>query len=300
MRRRRDPARAACGVGFRIRVPAGQHESAPDSAGRNPVPDAGGGVGFHFILAGARNRQPRRRRFKIRPSGCPEGTASTLAQAGEGGRQSRCFTQVIEVIVMRKLLFIAAIALLGTLGLSACNNNQSNAPAAQAKLTKPSNPNDMKAWQAYLSQVVEDNMGDITNTPYAYFVPDVPVQAAAAAASAGKAGKPGKLNTAAAPASASSAEATQDRVQGQLNDVVAATVLPGNMVAAGGPNSATTAEVLENAFKQAAPGSFKGVVVLFVGDKADEAAVKAAVEPSGATFKFAQMQGRVVFAKGSC
>lgn len=190
---------------------------------------------------------------------------------------------------MRKFLFIAAIALLGTLGLSACNNNQSNAPAAQAKLTKPSNPNDMKAWQAYLSQVVEDNMGDITNTPYAYFVPDVPVQAAAAAASAGKAGKPGKPSMAAAPASASSAEATLDRVQGQLNDVVAATVLPGNMVAAGGPNSATTAEVLENAFKQAAPGSFKGVVVLFVGDKADEAAVKAAVEPSGATFKFAQM-----------
>jgi hypothetical protein len=190
---------------------------------------------------------------------------------------------------MRKFLFIAAIALLGTLGLSACNNNQSNAPAAQAKVSKPSDPNDIKAWQAYLSQVVEENMGDITNTPYAYFVPDVPVQVAAAGASAGKAGKPGTVATAATPASASSAEETLGRVQDQLNTVVQATVLPGNMVAAGGPNSATTAEVLENAFKQASPGSFKGVVVLFVGDKADEAAVKAAVEPSGATFKFAQM-----------
>jgi len=187
---------------------------------------------------------------------------------------------------MRKFLFIAAIALLGTLGLSACNNNQSNAPATQAKVSKPADPNDIKAWQAYLSQVVEENMGDITNTPYAYFVPDVPVQVAAAGASAAKAGKAG---TAAVPASASSAEATLGRVQDQLNEVVQATVLPGNMVAAGGPNSATTAEVLENAFKQASPGSFKGVVVLFVGDKADEAAVKAAVEPSGATFKFAQM-----------
>jgi len=106
---------------------------------------------------------------------------------------------------------------------------------------------------------------------------------AAAGASAAKAG------TTAVPASASSAEETLGRVQDQLNTVVQATVLPGNMVAAGGPNSATTAEVLENAFKQASPGSFKGVVVLFVGDKADEAAVKAAVEPSGATFKFAQM-----------
>jgi hypothetical protein len=184
---------------------------------------------------------------------------------------------------MRKFLFIAAIALLGTLGLSACNSNQSNEQSTQAKLTKPTDPNDMKAWSAYLSQIVEENIGDITNTPYAYFVPDVPVQVAATGASAGKAA------TAAAPASASSAEETLGRVQDQLNTVVQATVLPGNMVAAGGPNSATTATVLENAFKQASPGSFKGVVVLFVGDKADEAAVKAAVEPSGATFKFAQM-----------
>jgi hypothetical protein len=61
------------------------------------------------------------------------------------------------------------------------------------------------------------------------------------------------------------------------------------MIAAGGPSSATTAQVMETAFKQASPGSFKGVVVLFIGDQADEAAVKAAVEPSGATFKFAQM-----------
>lgn len=185
---------------------------------------------------------------------------------------------------MRKFLFIAAVALLGTLGLSACNNNQSNAPATQAKVSKPSDPNDIKAWQAYLSQVVEDNMGDITNTPYAYFVPDVPVQQVAAAGAS-----TGATVKTAAPASASSAEATLGRVQDQLNTVVQATVLPGNMVAAGGPNSATTAQVLENAFSQASPGSFKGVVVLFVGDKANEAAVKAAIEPSGATFKFAQM-----------
>ena len=71
--------------------------------------------------------------------------------------------------------------------------------------------------------------------------------------------------------------------------MVQATVLPGNMVAAGGPDSATTAQLMETAFKQASPGSFKGVIVLFIGDKADEAAVKAAVGPSGATFKFAQM-----------
>ncbi|HEX7370166.1 MAG TPA: hypothetical protein VF284_07805 [Rhodanobacteraceae bacterium] len=164
---------------------------------------------------------------------------------------------------MRKFLFIAAVALLGTLGLSACHNNdQSQASSAEAKATKPTSATDIKGWQAYLNQIVENNMGDITNTPYLYFVP-----------------------AASDPAS----NATLGRVQQQVNETVAATVLPGNMVAIGGPSSATTANVIETAFKTAATGSFKGVVVLFIGDKADEAAVKAAVAPSGATFKFAQM-----------
>lgn len=165
---------------------------------------------------------------------------------------------------MRRFLLIAAVALLGTLGLAACSHHasESSAPAEQTKATKPTNPDDIQAWQAYLSDIVEANMGNITNTPFVYFVPE---------------------------ASNPAQNATVDRVQKQLNDIVASTVLPGNMVAVGGPSSSTTANVLETAFKSAAKGSFKGVVVLFIGDKADEAAVKAAVEPSGATFKFAQM-----------
>ncbi|MGH8117108.1 MAG: hypothetical protein ACREPJ_07370 [Rhodanobacteraceae bacterium] len=163
---------------------------------------------------------------------------------------------------MRKFVFTAAVALLGTLGLSACHHNEQNGTTVEAKATRPTSPTDIQAWQKYLSQIVEANMGTVTNAPFVYFVPsaDVPGEAATIA-----------------------------RVQGQLNDVVAASVLPGNMVAAGGPSSATTANVLETAFKNAAKGSFKGVVVLFIGDKADEPAVQAAIEPSGATFKFAQM-----------
>jgi len=198
------------------------------------------------------------------------------------------------VIAMRKFLFIAAIALLGTVGLSACNKSSNEGQAStEAKATKPSDPNDIKGWQAYLTQIVQDNLGNITNTPYVYFVPEVPASVAAAAAASASApaasAKAGVASTAAAPASESSAAAALGRVQDQVDAVVAATVLPGNMVAAGGPSSSATAQVLESAFKQASPGSFKGVVVLFIGDKADEAAVKAAVDPSGATFKFAQM-----------
>jgi hypothetical protein len=205
---------------------------------------------------------------------------------------------------MRKFLSIAAIALLGTVGLSACNNNGNQAnTSTEAAATKPScssdDPDCMKAWQNFLSQIVQDNMGNVTNNPYVYFVPEVPASVVAAVTGSSAKAATGMSTAAAAPAGMapgatgagdeSTPAATLARVQDQLDTVVAATVLPGNMVAAGGPSSSTTAQVLESAFKQASPGSFKGVVVLFIGDKADEAAVKAAVEPSGATFKFAQM-----------
>ena len=135
-------------------------------------------------------------------------------------------------------------------------------PVGYARPSRPSDPNDIKGWEAYISSIVEANMGNITKQPYAYFVP-----------------------TADDPAN----RASVAKVRDQLSEVVAATVLPGNMVAAAGPSSATTAQVLEAAFRNASPGSFQGVVILFIGDQADELAVRAAVVPSGATFKFAQM-----------
>ncbi|HEX7325420.1 MAG TPA: hypothetical protein VF292_08720, partial [Rhodanobacteraceae bacterium] len=248
-----------------------------------------------------------------------------------GGSWSCRFTQVIEVTVMRKYLSIAAVAMLGTLGLAACSHSsgQAESSAEPAKVSKPaagavaaavkaclvkhpgaaapasatsaaprSAPASAKAsgsapasgassapslassgsgstenpcarssiaasvWQPYLQQVVTSNMDGISNTPFVYFVPS------------------SEYPENAGPIS---------RVQGQVDDVVAATVLPGNMVAVAGPNSATSAQVVETAFKSAASGSFKGVVVLFIGDQADEAAVQKAVTPSGATFKFVQM-----------
>jgi len=213
---------------------------------------------------------------------------------------------------MRKFLFIAIVALLGTLGLSACDKGSGPATTSEAKATRPTSAdvdNAIKAcqakhpeaaapasagtapaasgtsaqaeadtgeednpcaratvsastWQAYLQLVVTENMEGVTSNPYVYFVPSSKYP---------------------------DNEGAIGRVQDSLNGTVAATVLPGNMVAVAGPDSATTAQVLEAAFKDASPGSFKGVVVLFIGDKADEAAVQQALAPSGATFKFAQM-----------
>jgi hypothetical protein len=74
-----------------------------------------------------------------------------------------------------------------------------------------------------------------------------------------------------------------------VQDTVARGVLPGNLLAFGGPSSAATSEFVVDAFKNANPGSFKDVIVLFIGDKADEQKVEDALKPTGATFRFVEM-----------
>ena len=164
---------------------------------------------------------------------------------------------------MRKFALAIAFALTATLALSACNKTQPTDQTDQtAQATRPTSPSDMKGWKTYLSQIVQAHMQGINNTPYMYFIP------------AGD-----DADTVAA----------RGRTQDTLNGVIATTVLPGNMIAAGGPDSGKTADALVTAFKNAQPGSFKGVVVLFVGNAADRERVQQAVAPSGAEFRFAQM-----------
>ena len=57
-RHQRGRARLARGVGFRVRVSAGQHGSAPAARRRDRVHGAEGEVHFHFLEPGARDRQP--------------------------------------------------------------------------------------------------------------------------------------------------------------------------------------------------------------------------------------------------
>jgi hypothetical protein len=63
-------------------------------------------------------------------------------------------------------------------------------------------------------------------------------------------------------------------------------VLPGNMLAFGSPDSGRMATLVVEAFTGVSAGSLKDVRVLFVGKAEDSERVKAAVEPSGATFVF--------------
>ena len=85
------------------------------------------------------------------------------------------------------------------------------------------------------------------------------------------------------------AKANNERQLSNVQDSVARGVLPGNLMAFAGPNSGKTAELLIAAFKDAKPGAFKDVVILFIGDKADEQRVSDAIKPTGATFHFVTM-----------
>lgn len=172
-----------------------------------------------------------------------------------------------RVITMYKYALIAALALTGSLALTGCGNNaddsakQTTEQAAQ--VTKPTDPNDGKAWNAYLGQIVQKNMQGMTaDRPYPYLV------------------------------NAGDGEEDQAKRQRQLEtvqDTVARGVLPGNMLVFAGPDSAKTADLVIAAFKDAKPGSFKDVIVLFIGDKADQERVTTALQPTGANVRFVAM-----------
>jgi hypothetical protein len=174
---------------------------------------------------------------------------------------------------MKNYLRILSLALIGVLALSACGPSEEEkakaaSDAAVAEMMKPVSPPaadaDKAAWQKYLIITVKQNMRGVkTNQPYMYFVPK------------------------------GDAPDVQDARKSQLDNVSATVsrgVLPGNMLAFGGPDYKLTADLVVESFKDASAGSFKGVVVLFVGAAADQDRVKEAVSKSGAEFRFVEMK----------
>ena len=167
---------------------------------------------------------------------------------------------------MRKFAHIAAVALTATLALSACGKHEDDQQATQQQVqqvAKPTDPNDSKAWNAYFGQIVQKNMQGMTaNQPYPYLVP---------------------------PGDTDEDKAGRDRQLSNVQDTVARGVLPGNMLVFAGPDSTKTADLMAEAFKDAKPGSFKDVIVLFIGSQADEQRVTDLLKPTGATVRFVAM-----------
>ena len=166
---------------------------------------------------------------------------------------------------MYKYALLAAIALTGTLSITACSQqDQAQQPTEQVQaVSKPTDPNDSKAWNAYLGQIVQKNMQGMTaDRPFPYLVP---------------------------AGDSDDANALRQRQLEQVQDTVARGVLPGNMLVFAGPDSAKTAEFVTDAFKDAKPGSFKDVIVLVIGDAADKDKVTATLQPTGATIRYVNM-----------
>lgn len=174
---------------------------------------------------------------------------------------------------MKKYLRILMFAMVGAVALSACGPSEEEqlkvaeaAKAAEAAkpVPVPAATADKAVWQKYLVAVVTQNMQGVkTNHPYMYFIPN-----------------------------GDSSEA-QDARKSQLENVsttVARGVLPGNMMAFGGPDSKLTADTIADAFKEAQEGTFKGVVVLFIGAAADQERIKVVLAKSGADYRFVEMK----------
>lgn len=168
---------------------------------------------------------------------------------------------------MRKLVYLAIIALAGTLALSACGNKSNQAAPQQSQAaagpTKPSDKTDTKAWNAYLGSILSNHLqGMKADSPFAYMIP---------------------------AGDSDDAKAARQRQEANITTTVERGVLPGNLLAFAGADSKTTADVVVDAFKHAQPDSMKGVIVMFIGDKSDEQRVADAVKPTGAKYRFVAM-----------
>jgi len=173
---------------------------------------------------------------------------------------------------MKHSIRILILAFCTALSISACSGDDDAAKkAAAAKAAQPTAPvamptdaKNVDAWKAYLKDVVIHNMDGVqTRSPYMYFVPsgdDADVKSA------------------------------RENQLDNVKNVVGRGVLPGNMMAFGGPDSKATADLILAAFQGAKAGSMKNVRFLFIGTADDSARVKAVVDPTGVDFRNVEMK----------
>ncbi|HET8941367.1 MAG TPA: hypothetical protein VFN13_05205 [Rudaea sp.] len=166
------------------------------------------------------------------------------------------------------LLALAAALVLSACGPSEADKEKAAEAAAAAEAAKPipvpAATADKAAWQKYLVGVVRQNMQGVkTSHPFMYYVP---------------------------PGDDDAAKSARESQLDNVSDTVARGVLPGNMLAFGGPDSTITADLIIAAFQGANVGTFKNVVVLFVGAATDNDRVKEALAKSGAEYRFVEMK----------
>ena len=155
----------------------------------------------------------------------------------------------------------AVLAASMVLAFSACKKEEA-APVAEAQqaLVAPAKDDDA-GWRKYLQSVVGQNMGNVSNSPFLYYLPPETDPEFA------------------------------DKYQRQVESATGAVgrgVSPGNMLAFGSSASSKMADMIETAFKDVQADSMKGVRVVFIGEAADNARVQTIVQPTGADYVFVE------------
>jgi|SRR5436190_12197653 len=166
----------------------------------------------------------------------------------------------------RSSIYLLLIAL--CLGLGACQSPEESEAKKEAKtvavLTAPKTADD-GAWKLYLQQVVSQNMAGVTDRVFPYYLPADSVTV-----------------------NPSDNKSQYDRQLENVNAVIQRTVLPGNMLAFGSPDSARMADLILAAFTGAKADALKGSQVLFIGKPADSARVQPVVEAAGGKYIFVE------------
>jgi hypothetical protein len=155
-----------------------------------------------------------------------------------------------------RLLLVACL----TLPFAACKKEEAPAPVVRAPMAAPTT-DDPAQWRLYVSDVVTRNMEGIQNQPYVYLLPGEDTEDFAG---------------------------LYERMLDKARMDVARGIVRGNMLAYASPSSAKMADIVVESFGTVTADTMQGVKVLFIGDPADEARVRAAVAPAGVDFVFVE------------
>ena len=145
--------------------------------------------------------------------------------------------------------------------LVACKKEEA-APVAEAQeaVVVPAKDDDA-GWKKYLQAVAVQNLGNITNSPFLYYLP---------------------------PESDPEFAAKFERQVEAATGAVGRGIQPGNMLAFGSSASAKMADLIAAAFEKVDADSMKGVRVVYIGDAADNARVQTVIQPTGADYIFVE------------
>ncbi len=169
---------------------------------------------------------------------------------------------------------IALFLLLAGMTLAACTTPDDEAERAAAKKNAPPpaalvvpKSGDDKEWKIYLQQVVQRNMAGVTDRVFPYYLPNG--------------------STVPTPED-QDGKSMYDRQMENVATVISRTVLPGNMLVFGSPDSPKMADLIVTSFTGAPADALKGSQVLFIGSAADSPRVQAAVEATGGKYIFVE------------